>query len=72
MNFLLFREEDDYRSYQSEDEEELEAPLPLKDDYDWQQQNSFLFPPHYRHSCGKSHICLFLHKTDVLFVFLCF
>ncbi|RVE57393.1 hypothetical protein OJAV_G00215780 [Oryzias javanicus] len=44
------RTEDDYRAYTSNDEEELEAPLPLKDDYDWQQHQSFLFPPHSMHS----------------------
>ncbi|XP_024128709.1 uncharacterized protein LOC112146888 [Oryzias melastigma] len=41
------RKEDDYRAFTSDDEEELEAPLPLKDDYDWQQHQSFLLPPHY-------------------------
>ncbi|XP_039898337.1 uncharacterized protein LOC120740213 [Simochromis diagramma] len=38
---------------QSDLEEELEAPLPLKDDNEWQHCTPFLLPHHDVHSCGE-------------------
>lgn len=51
---FIFRGEDKCDDQpQSDLEEELEAPLPLKDDNEWQHCTPFLLPHHDVHSCGK-------------------
>lgn len=51
---FIFRGEDECDAQpQSDLEEELEAPLPLKDDNEWQHCTPFLLPHHDVHSCGK-------------------
>lgn len=53
MYFLTFREEDNHNSQLQMDEEELDVPLPLRSDNEWQHYSPVLPPPHYIPNCGK-------------------
>ncbi len=67
--FFIFRS-DEYNSQLQSDEEDLEPPLPLRSDDEWQHYSPFLPPHHYMHNNGKEnyikyiwHIYHFLHQT---------
>ncbi|GLD69358.1 adapter protein CIKS-like protein [Lates japonicus] len=47
--------EDEYSSQLESDGEELEPPLPLKSDNEWQHYSPLLPPHHYMHNYGLHH-----------------
>lgn len=50
--FFNLRGEDEYSSQLESNGEELEQPLPLKSDNEWQQYSPLLPPHHYMHNYG--------------------
>lgn len=56
----VLREDDNKSKLQSDEEEELEPPLPLKADGDWQHHSPYLAPQHHMYKYGKDNICNFL------------
>lgn len=69
MSVFVFRGEDKYSSELQSDEEDLEPPLPLRSDDEWQHYSRFVPPQCCMHKCGKEinlkKIELFIfHRTD--------
>ncbi|XP_035807378.2 uncharacterized protein LOC111573250 isoform X1 [Amphiprion ocellaris] len=54
-NLLTFSGEDEFNC-QSDAEEELEPPLPLRADNEWQPWNPFLIPHRYMHNHDLHHV----------------
>lgn len=53
MSSFIFRVEGKYSSELQSDEEDLEPPLPLRSDDEWQHYSRLVPPQCWMHKCGK-------------------
>ncbi|XP_020494350.2 E3 ubiquitin ligase TRAF3IP2-like [Labrus bergylta] len=55
LSMSVSRKQGDYSSQPQSDEEELEPPLPLRADDEWQHYSPYLPPQHHRHDYEPRH-----------------
>lgn len=67
MSLFIFRGEDKYSSELQSDEEDLEPPLPLRSDDEWQHYSHFVPPQCCMKPCGKEifeGLIFLFHRID--------